>query len=420
MPEELSAGTAEIATARSPSSPPNPLPQPHIPPILSSLVDLKPSAKKTTVLSHVKAWTWRVTSGYFWLHSVLLVIAGRDALAGIENFITAEGISILSLLGFTPVHVSHLLFVFSVIWLLAITEFSPIQLVGFLLYFLVFPVTVLGAWIFRKTLRDSSEVSPVTVTTPDNRHFPTTSLLTALLVGWFALYGGSSARGPNMAGFLIAAVLFLALVYQALDKTSPVDDRDTAFFTATALRGLLLVSNTFKSAAQTPPTTKIAVAGALRINGFVIGGFRRVGVLIHGRKGRERIAMTMLLEYIVFLLMVAASAILMWALAIKATVPSEQALPLTVALRLSASHFLPGIQDSSATVLPWWAQFGPALTSWILFVVYIGPVGSTLPMQQQAILKQLAATRPAFQIMGRIWRHYRNFLKMVEKRVPPK
>src|ERR1700677_3473874 len=133
--------------------------------------------------------------------------------------------------------------------------------------------------------------------------------------------------------------------------TSPIDEQDTAFFSTAALRGILIVTKAFKTATDELPKTKLQVASMLKINGFILYGFRYLGVLIHGRKGRGRIAMIMLLEYVVFLVLVAASAILVWALAIKAAVPSEQALPLTAALQISSSHFLPGIQDFAAKPL---------------------------------------------------------------------
>jgi hypothetical protein len=267
--------------------------------------------------------------------------------------------------------------------------------------------------IYRKELKSASDATtPVPQT---SRHFPLASFSAAMLVGWFVLYGGSSSRGPNMVGFVLALGLFFTLVYRALDKTSPIDEQDTAFFSNAALMGLQIITNAFKKATEERPKTKLAVATSLRTTGFMARGFRYLSVCIHGRKGRERIAMIMLLEYIVFLVLVAVSAVLFWALAIKAAVPSEQALPLTSALRISASHFLPGIQDRSSTLLPWWAEFGPALTSWVLFVVYIGPVGSALPVRQEAFLKRLIPAQRTLLLIGRLWRFYRTLLKTLEQ-----
>jgi len=281
------------------------------------------AAKPKTLVAHMKAWAWRFTAGYFWLHSALTVIAGRDILSGTETAITTKAVAVLSFLGFAPVNVGHLPLVFLVIWLLAITRFSPVQLLIFLpLYIVIFPVTVLLVLVYRKTLKAATSPNPDVQVAPEFvRRFPFASLSAAMLVGWFVLYSGSSSRGPNMAGFLFALALFFTLIYRALDKTSPIDEQDTAFFSVAAAKGLLMLSNLFKKATEEPPKTQLAIASALRIHGMIIGGYRQLGILISGRKGRERIAMVMLLEYIVFLVLVAVSAILFWALAIKAAVP---------------------------------------------------------------------------------------------------
>src|ERR1035438_4148880 len=195
------------------------------------------SAKPKNWVARLKAWAWRFSAAYFWLHSVLTVATGRDLLSGIETVSGTAAISLLSFLGFTPVHVGHLSLVFWSIWLLVITEFSPIQLIlGFLLYVLVFPVTVLGAWLFRKTLKASTSPETSTSVSAPRTHFPLASFSSAMLVGWFVLYSGSSSRGPNMVGFLLSVALFLALLYQALDRTSPIEEQDTAFFSTAAGR----------------------------------------------------------------------------------------------------------------------------------------------------------------------------------------
>jgi hypothetical protein len=125
--------------------------------------------------------------------------------------------------------------------------------------------------------------------------------------------------------------------------------------------------------------------------------------------------MMMLLEYIVFLIILAVSAILFWALAIKAVLPAERAISLSTALRISASHFFPGISTSSPTFLPWWAEFGPALTSWVLFVVYISAVGSALPGRQQEFVERLTSIHRAFRKSVKLWHEYRRFIKSQHK-----
>ncbi len=88
-------------------------------------------------------------------------------------------------------------------------------------------------------------------------------------------------------------------------------------------------------------------------------------------------------EYIISLIMVAASAVLFWALVISVAGPDS--VPLFDSVRRSAAYFFPGIEPSSVGVrLPYWAIIGPAATGWILFVLYIGPAGSVLPERQRA------------------------------------
>jgi hypothetical protein len=217
-------------------------------------------------------------------------------------------------MGFAPVNVGHLPLVVLAIWLLTITTFSPVQLlVGLPIYVAVFPFTVLIVSVYHKALK-----SPSNTTVPEaTKHFPVASFSAAMLVGWFVLYGGSSSRGPNLVGFVLALVLFFTLVYRALDKTSPIDEHDTDFFSKAAIRGLQIIANAFKRVTEDPPKTRLAVAGSLRTTGFMVRAFRYLSVWIHGRKGRERIAVIMLLEYMVFLVLVAVSAVLFWALAIR-------------------------------------------------------------------------------------------------------
>jgi hypothetical protein len=49
---------------------------------------------------YVKAWAWRLTAGYFWVHAVITVVAGRDLMAGTRSVITAKAVMLLSYFGF--------------------------------------------------------------------------------------------------------------------------------------------------------------------------------------------------------------------------------------------------------------------------------------------------------------------------------
>jgi len=219
-----------------------------------------PSASNIPVkglAGHMKAWAWRLTAAYLWVHSILTVFAGRDLLAQLETATTTRVIGFLSHLSFAPVNAGHLRLVFVLTWLLSITEFSPIQLlIGFPLYVIVFPFTVLIRLIFRRALKAAPAGQSVFEDAPKlKKGLPLASCSAAFLVGWLLLYGGSSSRGPLLVGFALSGALFLTLAYRALDKTSRLDEQDTALFSGLAIRGIMVVTNAFKRAVQTPPKT---------------------------------------------------------------------------------------------------------------------------------------------------------------------
>ena len=377
-----------------------------------------PWTPKKGLLIHVKAWAWRFTASYLWVRWVLLILSGRNMLAGIEGA-TANGfVTLLASVGFAPSNVTHLPMVFIAIWLLSITTFSPGQLViGLPLYIIFAPFWFLIATLYRKTLKAARENPPADAAQAPmlKRRFPLASLSISLILGWLLLYGGSFARGPNIVGCVVSGVLFLTLAYRALGKTSGIDERDMALLTLWAIRGILFMSNTAKKAMDKPPKNKRELDIQLGLIGYLIDPFRRLRVIFRGDRGKDRISMMMLGEYIFFLLLLAASAILFWAFALKVAVTSQQALSLTTALTISASHFLPAINKPSTDLLPWWAEFGPALTSWVLFVVYIGPVASALPLRQQDFVKRLTPIKNGFTKVAKLWHVYRRLMKSLDK-----
>jgi hypothetical protein len=67
-------------------------------------------------------------------------------------------------------------------------------------------------------------------------------------------------------------------------------------------------------------------------------------LLFHGKRGRARLAMFVLLEYVLSLIVVAASAVLFWGIAIKAVVLNS--LSLFESIALSISCFLPSVASA--------------------------------------------------------------------------
>jgi hypothetical protein len=352
------------------------------------------------------------------MHWVLSIVSGRDMLAGIESATANKVVTLLASMGFAPTNAANLPMVFIATWLLLITAFKPLQLfIGLPLYVIFAPFAFLIVTVFHrfwKRVREKSRADTLQVSIP-KRRFPLASLTIVLIFGWLLLYGDSSARGPNIVGCVVSGVLFATLTYRSLGKISPIDERDMALLMLRATLGQQNIMKTLQDAVHKPTENRRQVAFRLRMTRLAMSPFRRIRVVFRGRRGKDRIAMLMLGEYILFFLLLAASAILFWAFALKVAVTPQMVLSLPTALTISASHFLPSINTSSPVTLPWWVQFGPALTSWVLFVVYIGPVSSALPVRQEDFMNRLKPIRNDFTIVVKLWYIYRGFMRRLDK-----
>jgi len=117
--------------------------------------------------------------------------------------------------------------------------------------------------------------------------------------------------------------------------------------------------------------------------------FIRLSRLFRGPKAQERISVFVLAEFISSLILVAASAILFWALTLKAVFPAI--LSLSSCFQLSLSYFLPGVGTAyTSASIPLWIKVGAAATAWVLLVLYVGPASSLLPDRQRATINGLS------------------------------
>jgi hypothetical protein len=374
-----------------------------------------PQTPRKGPLSIPKAWAWRLTASYLWVRWLLTIKYGRNVLADAEGAAADKIKAILTFVGLAPASGGpHLGPVLVALWLLLITAFSPIQLLGMFLYITFFPFTVLLVLRYRKALKAGAartQQSKMATLPGIKRAFPVVPVAITFFVVWFLIFGVASARGPNLIGCIISGIVFLAFVHRALDKTSPIHERDTAAFSRWVEGAILIMRNAAQTAIDSPPRVKFQAVASLWTVRVFIKPFRYVNVFFRGPRGRNRIAMIMLIDYIVFLIVLALSSILFWALMIRTALSPAEAISLTTALGLSASHVLPGISATSPVSLPLWLEFGPALTSWVLFVAYIGPVGSALPVRQEAFLKQITPVFKDFRLVPKLWHLYRNFMQ---------
>src|SRR5579862_4730204 len=134
--------------------------------------------------------------------------------------------------------------------------------------------------------------------------------------------------------------------------------------------------------------TKLEAASQIRINGSIAWLVSRAVVFIRGKSGRERFTRLMVVDYLLSFLFLGGSAVLFWAIMCRA-ITCPNCVSWSESLQISAGHFLPGISVPQEPSIPLWCGYGAAITAWVLFVIYIGPAGSSLSSRQQAYVSVL-------------------------------
>jgi hypothetical protein len=292
-------------------------------------------------------------------------------------------------MGFAPVNGRALPVVLKVGWLLTITDFNPVQIVGFAIYVISAPFLVLFALLFRSEMAEALAKNPAV--TESRSNWSPLPLCTTAFIAWFIVYGEAASIRPVSVGVVLSGLVLLLFTYRALQRTKPVTMLD-----ATILQNIERITAAAKGGEaneKKKPTSKRSEASVhLKIYGWLHDQAVLLTACIRGRQGRDRVYMFVLVEYMLFLLLLAIAAILFWALVAKAATAPHY-VPLETLFYFSASHFLPGISPPTLlSSLPLWVQAGPAATAWVLFVIFVGPAASIVPIRQTAYATRLAAT----------------------------
>ena len=375
--------------------------------------------RKVSSIARLKSWAWRATALYLWIYLLLFLVTGRNVLSRVEASVTANIAALLSSIGFAPVTAESLTHVFKWGWFLLVIGFAPDQLVGIVLYIFFFPILALIYLFFHEAITravaETEENRPGLL--PKKIEKPVISVIVFLLAGWFVLYGGSFSQGPTIAGLMISGFLFIVLAYKAFQRVAPPEESEARFLSKIASGGSKLVESALQSLKDKPPTSSSVVSFLLRAYGWAEKFFVFCTMFVRGRRGRERVAVLILTSYISYLFMLGVSAVLFWSFAIRVAAGTTT-VSLAMALRMSASHFLPGITIASVLHLPWWAEVGPAATAWVLFVLYIGPAASMIPCNQEQFLR---AVDPAYRELRKVnirWGSYRRKMQGLKKTLP--
>lgn len=372
--------------------------------------------RKTSLLKRVKKIAWRVTGVYFWLWLISLFFLGAGTVSSAQDWLAYKVSAVLSGVGFAPVNGKALPIVLKVGWLLTITDFNLIQIVGFAIYVISAPIWVPFALGLRNEFAEALAANPGV--TESRSRWSALPLCTTALIGWFVVYGEAASIRPISVGVVLSGSVLLLFIYRALQRTKPVTLLETSIlrnierFAAAANAGAV-------NEKKNPTSKRSDAAIHLRIHGWFHDPLLALTAYIRGQQGRDRIYMFVLVEYILFLFMLAIAAILFWALVAKAATAPQYA-PLSTFFYFSASHFLPGISPpTTPSPLPPWVQAGPALTAWILFVIFVGPAASLVPIRQNAYGTRLAATYIIYRKSILSLSAYLRKMKMLKQTLPP-
>jgi len=385
----------------------------------------KSEVKKRRVLAgDLKAYCWRLTASYLWLRVLLNIFGLQTILDSLEAKLSMLFVGFLSSVGvdFAPLTSLSFLTIFKLGWLLIITGVRPLQLFGFLAYVVVFPISAIFyaiAWFtkweeeIKKDARIAREVKQ------EQRRRRRIVLSALFLFTWLLLYGGARTFRQILPGLIFSGAFFLFLTLRLFQQARP--DSDARYF-----RPMLSLADSLISAAhgQMKTLSEKAKANTLTqsdlnvpraLAKWIRKTLMRLMPALHGKLGRERVAIFVLLEYMTSLLVVAASAVLFWAIAFKLAVHD---LTLFESISLSLSLFLPGIPTPLEAPIPFWMSVGTAATSWILFVLYIGPASSLLPRWQDATVRGLESTYSLFRGAVLSYGSILRWIKRVEKNSP--
>jgi hypothetical protein len=274
---------------------------------------------------------------------------------------------------------------------LVICEFKFWHVIGLVFYIFTFPFTMFLVYVFRGVLKSAA---PYAFTEekrrglgPGRRTWPLVAASLFGLLCWYALYSESAAFRAVVPGLIFSLYLLLILGYRAFQRVRPTSFADASVLNRVESALLTFPSTIQKTLDENLKKPRSAIVGNLWTYKWERKILIRSGAFFRGKRGRDRISMILLLEFVVSLLFLGASAVIFWGVVFRCmTMP---ALSLSRCLLLAVGHFVPGFQVSTeGAPIPTWANLGPSVTAVILFVIYVAAVASVLPGKQQGYVER--------------------------------
>lgn len=369
----------------------------------------------------IKAYAWRLTASYVWIKLILGYFLGwQNEINHLEAAVATTVITSLSSagMGFAPIGDVNPATILKLFWFLIITGLRPLQLIGLLLYIASFPFVCLGFLliaILGGSTEDESEEKEAREVISEQRRRLLLSIVGLSLVCWLLLFGGATTVRQMVPGIILAGTFFILITFRLFQRSRPVSD--THHF-----RPLLGLGKTIMNLQGQRLEKKYQKRSEMKADVLIVRWsekiLRRLLLLMRGKKGRARVFLFVLGRYVVSLVTVALTAVTFWGIVIKSVAPAV--LPLQLCLQVSISHFLPGIQTPLVPVdLPLWVTIAPSATAWILFVVYIGPASSLLPVWQDAAIVGLSKASKLYRTNVLNLKKEARLYELLAKTLPP-
>jgi hypothetical protein len=339
----------------------------------------------------LKKIAWRVTATGYWLWWIVSFFLGSELLHRFSSAMMVRLVGFLSSVGFTPTHSEYLPKILRFGWLLTIVGFNPIELLGLWIYVCIAPLTLLLYSIFKDYGKDlrKAQTEKKGLRPPKVRR-PAVTTFSLLLLGWFVVYGEASSRRTLMAGAILSGFLFFSLASRTFQRVRPpmhTNPERSGIAEMVAMPLFTGATDAVTKAANAK--AKSDMLGSLFIYQKARFIWRNLALLMRGEAGRNRLYLLLLADYVISFLVLGTAAILFWAILDKTlSVPTTPSL--STFIHLSSSYLMPNIKSPlSGENLPLWAQMGSSITSFVLFVLFVGAAASLLPSRYSAYAERL-------------------------------
>jgi len=345
----------------------------------------------------LKQYAWRLTALWFWIYIIGISIGFKGRIIVFENYVLAVIASSLASAGFAPASQSSLSFLLKLIWLLAITSFSWVQILGFILYVALWPVIlIIISSKYGKTygrLKKENVEKVRQFRKAQNRPL-VTYILIILLIAWFTLFGDSSQRPPLIAAILLTGFLFVTRLSRAFVLTTLEEKPGEGILERLTASAREQINKARGGVANDLAGGNVINFSSLRGQLITCKGIysllRLCSIWLYGRPARRRAGLFVLVIYMVNLSILGAISILFWSLVIRCSI-SPSAAGMREAFMASASHVIPGMPDSTKIQVAAWIQASISITAWMIFVIYAGPLSSQFPELQKRFIEKTAS-----------------------------